>query len=57
MYEIFRKLCALADNIGKEVTSAYMYNHGFMTVDGKLGDGKTFSFTLKINKEEEENGN
>lgn len=57
MYEIFRKLCALADNIGKEVTSAYMYNHGFMTVDGKLGDGKTFSFTLKINKEEEKDGN
>ena len=57
MYDIFRKLCALADNIGNEVTSAFMYDHGFMTVDGKLSGGKTFSFTLKINKEEEKDGN
>lgn len=53
MYEMFRKLCALADNISKEVTSAFMYDHGFMTVDGKFHDGKTFSLTMKINKEEE----
>lgn len=57
MYEIFRKLCALADNIGTEVTSAFMYDHGFMTVDGKLIDGKTFSFTLKIDGEANKDGN
>lgn len=54
MYEIFRKLCALGDNIGT-VNSAMMYDNGFMTVDGKLHDGKPFSFTLKISKEEEKN--
>lgn len=56
MYEIFRKLCAVADNIGI-VTSAFMYDHGFMSVDGVLGDGKTFSFTLKIDEEAKKDGN
>ena len=56
MYDIFRNMCALADAIGDEVTSAFMYDNGFMTVDGKLSGGKTFSFTLKI-EEEEKDGN
>ncbi len=55
MYEKFRKLCALADNIGT-VTSAMMYESGFMTIEGKLIEGNVFSLTMKI-EEEKNNGN
>lgn len=54
MFEKFKKLCALADNIGT-VTQAMMYESGFMTIDGELPDGTKFNLTLSI-KEEETNG-
>ena len=56
MFEKFKKLCALGDNIGI-ITSAHMYDHGFLTVEGHLHDGSAFSITLKIDKEENKNGN
>lgn len=55
MFEKFKKLCALADNIGT-VTSAMMYESGFMTVEGKLHNGNDFTINLTI-KEEEKDGN
>jgi hypothetical protein len=55
MYEKFRKLCALGDNIGT-VTEAMMYRTGYMTIYGKLTDGTDFTLTLTI-KEEETDGN
>lgn len=55
MYEKFRKLCALADNIGT-VTSAMMYESGFMNIEGKLDDGKKFTLSMNI-EEEEKDGN
>lgn len=55
MFEKFKKLCALADNIGT-VTQAMMYESGFMTIEGELHDGTKFNLTLSI-KEEETDGN
>ena len=53
MVEIFEALLHLAGGVGK-VDSAMMYDHGFMTVEGKTADGKKYSVTLSI-KEENEN--
>ena len=54
MFEKFKKLCGLADNIG-DVTQAMMYETGFMTVEGELHDGTKFNLTLSF-KEEEKDG-
>lgn len=51
----FSKLMAVGLECGT-VTAAKMYDHGFMTIDGKTNDGKKFSITLSI-KEEETDGN
>lgn len=53
MSEIFEALLHLAGGVGK-VSSAMMYDHGFMTVDGNTADGKKYTITLSI-KEEIEN--
>ena len=53
MSEIFEALLHLAGGVGK-VSSAMMYDHGFMTVEGKTAEGKKYSLTLSI-KEENEN--
>lgn len=53
MCEIFEALLHLAGGVGA-VSNAMMYDHGFMTVDGKTAEGKKFSVTLSI-KEESEN--
>ena len=53
MCEIFEALLHLAGGVGT-VSNAMMYDHGFMTVEGKTADGKKFSVTLNI-KEENEN--
>ena len=55
MFEVFKKLTCVAEEVGT-VSSAMMYESGFITVDGKTKDGKKFAITLTI-KEEEENGN
>lgn len=55
MFEKFKKLCALADNIGT-VTSAMMYDSRFMTIEGKLHDGTDFTLNLSL-KEEKKDGN
>ena len=54
MFEKFKKICALADNIGI-VTQATMYEKGFMKVEGKTIHGEKFMLTLSI-EEEEKNG-
>ena len=59
MCEIFEALIHLAAGVGN-VTSAMMYDNGFMTVEGKTADGKKYSVTLNIKEDEskeEEGGN
>lgn len=53
MSEIFEALLRLARGVG-EVSNAMMYDHGFMTVDGKTAEGKKYSLTLSIKEEEDE---
>lgn len=53
MCEIFEALLHLAGGVGS-VTSAMMYESGFMTVDGNTIDGKKYSITLSIKEAEEE---
>ena len=52
MIGIFAKLCALGGEVGT-VTSAMMYDSGFMTITGETKEGK--HFTITINVEEEKN--
>lgn len=52
MCEIFEALIHLAVGVGK-VSSAMMYDNGFMTAEGVTTDGKKFSVTLSIKGEEE----
>ena len=54
MIDIFGMLCSLAKEIGGNVTSANFYESGFMTVNGRTYDGKSFTLSLVI-KEEEKN--
>lgn len=53
MCEIFEALLHLAGGVGK-VSSAMMYDHGFMTVEGQTAEGKKFSVTLNIKEAEDE---
>lgn len=53
MIDIFSNLIYVGKTAGT-VTSAIMYESGFMTVDGKTKEGKNFHITMSI-KEEEEN--
>ena len=55
MSEVFEALLHLAGGVGT-VTSAMMYNNGFITIEGKTGDGKKYSVTLSI-EEEKNDGN
>lgn len=55
MSDVLCRLIGLGNEIGT-VTSAMMYDNGFMTVDGKTNEGKSFSITLNV-KEEETDGN
>lgn len=55
MTEIFEALLHLAGGVGT-VTSAMMYDSGFMTVEGKTAEGKKFSVTLNI-MEDKKDGN
>lgn len=51
MSDILVKLIGLGNEIGT-VTSANMYDHGFMSVDGVTVNGRKFSITLSVSKEE-----
>lgn len=53
MSEIFEALLHLAGGVG-EVSSATMYDHSFMTVEGKTAEGKKYSVTLRIEEDEKE---
>lgn len=53
MSEIFEAMLHLAGGVGT-VTSAMMYDHGFMVVEGKTAEGKKYSVTLSIKEDEED---
>mgnify|MGYP007115389157 CR=1 FL=1 len=53
MSENFCRLIAAGNKLGT-VTSAMMYDTGFMAIDGITTEGKKFTITLSV-KEEEEN--
>lgn len=53
MSEIFEALIHLAVGVG-EVSSAMMYDHGYMTVEGKTAEGKKYCVTLHIKEGEDE---
>lgn len=53
MCEIFEALLHLAGGVGT-VTSAMMYENGFMTVDGQTAEGKKYSVTLNMKEDENE---
>lgn len=53
MSEIFEALLHLAGGVGK-VSSAMMYENGFMTVEGKTAEGKKYDITLSIKEENED---
>ena len=55
MIGIFGQLIKAGLDLG-DITQAFMYESGFMSIEGKKRDGKEFSITLSI-KEEEKNGN
>ena len=55
MMKYFVDLLVTANNAGI-VTSAMMYESGFITIDGKTEEGKNFSITMSV-KEEEKDGN
>ena len=49
--DVFERLIYIGKGAGT-ITSAMMYDSGFMTVEGKTDDGKAFSITLHIKEEE-----
>ena len=53
MSEVLCRLIGLGNEIGT-VTSAMMYDYGFITIDGATKEGKKFSITMSV-KEDEEN--
>ena len=53
MSDILCKLIEVGNAVGK-VTSAMMYDSGFMTVDGVKPSGKKFAITLNVKEEEED---
>lgn len=55
MSEVLCRLIGLGNEIGT-VTSAMMYDNGFITVDGVTKDGKKFNLNLTV-REETEDGN
>lgn len=55
MSDILCRLIGLCNEVGT-VTSAMMYDNGFITIDGKTNDGKKFSITMSV-MEEDKDGN
>jgi hypothetical protein len=53
MSDILCKLIKVGNDVGK-VTSAMMYDSGFMTVEGVKISGKKFSITFSVKEEEED---
>lgn len=51
MSEVLCRLVSIGNEIGT-VTSAMMYDNGFITVDGDTFDGKKFSITMSVKEEE-----
>lgn len=49
--DVFEKLIYIGKCLGA-ITSANLYNEGFMTVEGETEDGRKFSVTLCIKEEE-----
>lgn len=54
MMKYFADLLVAANNAGI-VTSAMMYESGFINIEGKTEEGKNFSITMSV-KEEETDG-
>ena len=50
MSDILVRLIGLGNEVGT-VTSANMYNSGFMTVEGVKADGHKFSITFSVKEE------
>ena len=55
MSEVLCRLIGLGNDIGT-VTSAMMYDSGYLAVDGVTNDGKKFNLNLTV-REETEDGN
>ena len=51
MSEVLCRLVSIGNEIGT-VTSAMLYDTGFITVDGDTFDGKKFSITMSVKEEE-----
>ena len=50
--DLFTRLVYIGSAAGT-VTSAMMYDNGFMSIEGKTAEGKPFSITMHIKEEEE----
>ncbi len=53
MIGIFKKLVEVAIDVGS-ITEANMYEDGFMRVEGKTSDGKSFSLSLVVKEEQKD---
>ena len=54
MIEILAKMCAIGNELGT-VTSAMMYDHAYITIEGETKlEKKKFSITLHIKEEEKD---
>ena len=54
MIDTFGLLCDLGKEVGGTVTSAMMYDTGYMVVEGRTYDGKKFTLTMMIKEEEKD---
>lgn len=52
MSEFLCKLIGIGNEVGT-VTSAMMYDSGFLTVEGVTPDGKKFNLNMTVREEEE----
>ncbi len=52
MSNIFQKMLEISVKVGN-ITSAHLYDSGFITIEGESYEGKKFSLTLHIEEEKE----
>ena len=53
MLKNFTKLLAVAGEAGS-VTSADLYDNGFIHIEGKTKEGKTFTISMSVKEEEKD---
>ena len=52
MIDVLLSLIGVAGKVGT-VSSALMYDHDYMTIEGVTADGKKFHISLRVREEEE----